>query len=516
MDAFVIISTSGEVLVERYYKNGANRSWFDEYLGKLRKRGPPSTHVTLHPIISVEGRQMIQILRNDVLLLAIQQFPSMLSIETIQRIADDISSHFDEPVSEQLIKSHFSSILALINEMLDFGLPSILEPNALSMLVPQQSPLSQALQMISPTRLMANVMGNGTASTEITGMPGDGMGSGSGMGVGSGILGCGSSVWWRRGSGTSGTNDVFVDLVERVSCIIDRSGRILANYLTGDATINSSLHGIPNFKLILKNSQVLGHHPILSFHPSVSVQKWKQDQTINFIPPDGSFTLFQYSLKHPSLSTPLNVSANFTFSDQTDILKDPLDGSHTSADAKSSGRSGKFEILIQPRPGFGGFSSLGSGADIVLENVRLSVLLPRWITGITTAEVNFGTVKFVDRQKTLTWSFTKFPLDGRQVAKSEGTLNIGEDEKKNTIVDDALSDKSGDDDDEPVVPIPRNEEIESLNLKDLSFPAFLNFWLPHQTLSGLAIDSLEISGAESIANKMVRCATTAGKIEFRL
>lgn len=191
MDAFIVLTSSGQILIERYYKNGANRSWIDGYLTKLRTSGP-LIHEVLHPVVSIDDETvLLQVLRNDLLFIGMgkQELPAMLLIEATHRMADNIARHFDEPnVSELLIKSHYSSVLSLVDEMLDNGMPSILEANTLQSLVVVKSPITDTLQqLISPSRFLSTVSKHAAASIDNEDVANEGLlsewgsvGSGSG------------------------------------------------------------------------------------------------------------------------------------------------------------------------------------------------------------------------------------------------------------------------------------------------------------------------------------------------
>lgn len=304
--------------------------------------------------------------------------------------------------------------------------------------------------------------------------------------------------WWRSGisstfvsgGGAVNENEICIDLIESLGCTVDRLGRLLNISLTGEITVDSNLKGIPNFKLMFKNPQFIRDSCILSFHPPVSRQKWMRDQTINFIPPNGKFCLLQYSYTKPlssvpadtvsmkpligTLMLPLNAVGNFIFNDvaydcDDDILSDGdyyyNEGSSRSINRFQASkqqekekqisrssiiqqqkknrriRTGRFELKLSPRNGFGTLSSLSSINDLVLENVRLLIPLPQWVSGIKTVagrasgitapavatcrpgdtttpsatgdtcNMSSGTLKFNNKQKTLIWNLGKYSLD---------------------------------------------------------------------------------------------------------
>ena len=63
---------------------------------------------------------------------------------------------------------------------------------------------------------------------------GAGLGTGSGQGEGSGLSGSGSDYWWRKGAVQYASNEVYVDLIEKISGIVDR-------WVRQGETVSSSL-----------------------------------------------------------------------------------------------------------------------------------------------------------------------------------------------------------------------------------------------------------------------------------
>lgn len=366
MDAFIVLDgPSSEILIGRYYKNGANEQWARAVAAALREK---DENVQQEFVVALEDRAHVIICRNDLYLVAItkQEYPVLLLTETLEQVLANLTLRVaaeDGTFNEATVKEHYGMVVTLIDEMLDFGLAGMLEPNALALLVPPKpGGVGSALQRISPSRIITDIVQsiNGPASENAAEMttadvlgtswvaenPGHWMGSGSGVGMGSGIIGCGSALWWRRGGVSHSSNEIHVNLLETLHCIVNTqaSDRILDAYVSGSVELKCQLTGIPNCRLVFKNPQVLGSSPLISFHPCVQLQKWKQEQVVAFVPPDGSFVPFQYSLTNPALVPPVRVSARFSFPDAISQATDtPSSASHF----------GKFEIALEPQRNFG-------------------------------------------------------------------------------------------------------------------------------------------------------------------
>lgn len=537
MDAFVILNgVSFDILVGRYYKNASNEQWARALAAVLRERSAEEFY--REPVVVLESRVHVILQRNDVYFVAItkQDYPTLLLIEVLEQCVSNLAQRLTtdaEALGSAVIQEHYATVVILIDEMLDFGLPGLLEPNALALLVPPKSGgLGSVLQRISPSRLITDFVQtlNGkpaeplsdTATETVLGqqrwgpaeVPGEWMGSGSGVGAGSGILGCGSALWWRRGGISSPAKEHHVALVETLHCAV-AADQILNAYVTGEIQFTSQLPGIPNCRLFLKNLNAFGMLPTMSFHPSVQLDKWKTEQVVAFVPPNGRFVPLNYSLWTPKLVPPLNVTARFIFPD--------LSNGDPKATPSGALPFGKFEITMVVNKEFRTLCSrFGSHENLILEKVKLAIRIPAWVTSLTSVEPSSGTVKFLSKRHLLTWTFSRFPLDFQraELQKCGGTLTL------NTAVFCSATDNKSVSQPQEKPPnslgsfessTPQNNTRRSatppaLLPKDLKPVGCLRFLIHHWTVSGISVDSVDVSGSAAPV-KSVR-TMTVGDIEY--
>ena len=102
-------------------------------------------------------------------------------------------------------------------------------------------------------------------------------------------------------------NQAFVDVTERVSSLISPKGEVLRSNIIGIITMRTMLSGMPLLKLGLNDKayfDVTGKKSNgktiemddFKFHNCVNINKFETDRVIEFIPPDGFFTLMNYRL----------------------------------------------------------------------------------------------------------------------------------------------------------------------------------------------------------------------------
>merc|ERR550514_2271649 len=170
--------------------------------------------------------------------------------------------------------------------------------------------MSKVVQVVagSSTQVLSDVppdlKGQGGALTAITAALGT---SGHAQ-----LGGASAEVWWRRQGVVYASNEVYVDIVERIDCIFDGNNHMVSGGISGDILVNSKLSGMPELTLTLRNPGVLQN---CSFHPCVRLHRMERDHALSFIPPDGEFTLASYWIPDTSIasSLPFNFSAQIGY-----------------------------------------------------------------------------------------------------------------------------------------------------------------------------------------------------------
>uniref|UniRef100_A0A2N9FLL4 MHD domain-containing protein n=1 Tax=Fagus sylvatica TaxID=28930 RepID=A0A2N9FLL4_FAGSY len=108
--------------------------------------------------------------------------------------------------------------------------------------------------------------------------------------------------------------EIFVDLIEKISITFSSSGYILTSEIDGTIQMKSYLTGNPEIRLALNDDLSIGRGGrsvydyrsssgsgavILddcNFHESVRLDSFEMDKTLSLVPPDGEFTVMNYRL----------------------------------------------------------------------------------------------------------------------------------------------------------------------------------------------------------------------------
>merc|ERR1711916_250811 len=66
-----------------------------------------------------------------------------------------------------------------------------------------------------------------------------------------------SNIWWRRSNVKYTTNEIYLDIVEEVDCIIDANGMMVTCEVAGKIQTNCMLSGMPDITLSFLNPMIM-------------------------------------------------------------------------------------------------------------------------------------------------------------------------------------------------------------------------------------------------------------------
>jgi AP-1 complex subunit mu len=176
-------------------------------------------------------------------------------------------------LEEESIRDNFVLIYELLDEVMDYGYPQVAEPKVLKAYITTGAhKLSSALA--KPPQAVTNV------------------------------------VSWRPEGIRYKKNEVFLDVVERLNCLIAANGTVLSSEILGAVRMKCQLTGMPELKLGLNDKAMFEAQgradgaaakravelEDVRFHQCVRLTRFESDRTISFVPPDGEFELMSYRL----------------------------------------------------------------------------------------------------------------------------------------------------------------------------------------------------------------------------
>jgi AP-1 complex subunit mu len=194
---------------------------------------------------------------------------AMMVFAFLYRLAEVLTEYF-RALEEESIKDNFVVTYELLDEMVDNGYPQITEPKVLKEYIKSESNRLEEKKAAVPLPPL-------------------------------------NAVSWRPEGIRHKKNEVFLDVVEKLSLLVASNGSVLRSEIIGALKMRCLLTGMPELKLGLNDKlqfeatgrQSKGKAIELEdtkFHQCVRLSRFESDRTISFIPPDGEFELMSYRL----------------------------------------------------------------------------------------------------------------------------------------------------------------------------------------------------------------------------
>ncbi|KAF9076627.1 Mu homology domain-containing protein [Rhodocollybia butyracea] len=273
----------------------------------------------------------------------------------------DILREYLGTVSAATLKDNFDIVYQLFEETLDAGgHPLTTYSNALRDIVIPPSLLNKLL----------NVTGTNFNST---------INSGFGAGAAAGPFS--SPLPWRKTGVRYNNNEIYFDVVEELRAIVNKNGLVTFSNVRGRIEANTKLSGTPDCSLNFTNSQVISD---CALHPCVRFQRWNRDKILSFVPPDGRFTLMDYTyspnplpsqsqvmLAKNNVALPFVIKANIELEDSGgsfDVLLTSRYSTHALenvvAEMHLGQGAGGIRCSVSRGSGGGGFINAGGSRNL--------------------------------------------------------------------------------------------------------------------------------------------------------
>ena len=344
-------------------------------------------------------------------------------LEFLQRAADTLEDFLGFPLVASKIESNYDVVVQVVEDMCDAGIVCSTEPNALR-------------ETVEVPTWMSNLLGGIglPASSPALSRPGSGSSMQSGFGNNlnlggpGGSTAGGSAIPWRRSNVRHTSNELYVDIVERLSVISAPSGRPLAAFAYGTLAFTAKISGIPDLLLTLSaaggRAGIQNAMGLPSFHPCIRLARWRDNPgTLSFVPPDGRFILATYEcdllpdlfnsesvadkIHTPSVKLPASIKIRPSLGalgDEIEVqLSLPLHSSSnpgSSTASRSNSSTGRFGTSLSS----GQFSgSTPSSPGFALEDVLVTVLFPSTVKNVTDFKCSKGEAHVILNEGIVEW-----------------------------------------------------------------------------------------------------------------
>ncbi|CAN8325788.1 unnamed protein product [Cochlearia groenlandica] len=369
---FFVLSQRGDTIVFRDYRAEVPKGSTETFFRKV-KFWKEDGNVEAPPIFNVDGVNYFHVKVVGLYFVAttrVNVSPS-LALELLQRIARVIKDYLGV-LNEDSFRKNFVLVYELLDEVIDFGYVQTTSTEVLKSFVFNE-PIVVAptrLQPIDPAAIFMQgskrLPGTAVTKSVVANEPGG-----------------------RR------REEIFVDIIEKISVTFSSSGYILTSEIDGTIQMKSYLSGNPEIRLALNEDLNIGRGGrsvydyrsssgsgvILddcNFHESVRLDSFDSDRTLSLVPPDGEFPVMNYRM--------------------TQEFKPPF---HVNTLIEEAGRL-KAEVIIKIRAEF--------PSDIIANTITVQMPLPNY-TSRASFELEPGAAgqktDFKESSKMLEWSFKK-------------------------------------------------------------------------------------------------------------
>ncbi|WOL18447.1 AP-4 complex subunit mu-like [Canna indica] len=370
---FFVLSQRGDNIVFRDYRGEVPKGSAEIFFRKV-KFWKEDEEEEAPPVFNADGVNYIHVKVAGLFFVAttrVNVSPSLV-LELLQRIAR-VTKDYLGVLNEDSLRKNFVLVYELLDEVIDFGYPQTTSTEVLKSYVFNEPIVVDAAHM--PPLGPASMFMQGTKR-----MPGTAVTK---------------SVVATEAGGRK-REEIFVDIIEKISVTFSSSGYILTSEIDGTIQMKSYLTGNPEIRLALNEELSIGRGGgsvydyrssagggavILddcNFHESVRLDSFDVDRTLTLIPPDGEFAVMNYRMTQ-EFKPPFRVNALIEEAGQL-----------------------KAEVIIKVRADF--------SASVTANTITVQMPVPTY-TARVSFELESGavgqTTDFKEGAKRLEWSLKK-------------------------------------------------------------------------------------------------------------
>ena len=346
ISSIYILDKKGRPIIFRNYRGDVTQ----DISSNFQKKVLELEENNLKPLFTINDVHYCWIRYKDVYIVAVsKRNPDIcLIFFFLHRLVDLLISYFNI-LEEESIRDNFVIIYEILDEVVDYGYPQNTDAKLLKEYI-----------KISSNRLMPRKpLTTEVINNQVSRVPG---------------------IKYQ-------INQAFVDVIERVSSLISHKGEMIRSDIIGQITMKSSLSGMPLLKLGLNDKsyfELTGKKPAdkmvdmddFKFHNCVNINKFESERVIEFIPPDGFFTLMNYRL-NLKIKPLIWVEVN-----------------------RKEITSTKMKFLVKAKNNCKG--------DSIANNVAIHIPVPNDLQN-PLFKSSLGSVTYSPDKEVLIWSLRKFP-----------------------------------------------------------------------------------------------------------
>jgi len=273
VSSLLFINFKGDILIYRSYKDDVSRAEVMQFCNKI----VATREAKENPIIRLDNVNYIHTTTGEITLLATTKSNSnvALILQFLYQVVTLCKAYFGGEFNESQIRKNFVLIYELLDEIMDFGLPQILDPDVLKLYITQGG-----IKKELDAHQIANKL------KQVTGI-----------------------ISWRPEGIKHRKNELWIDVIESINLLQSTKGNVLRADVSGNIEVKCQLSGMPECKFGMNDKVMLtkekrntadGGIQIddLKLHHCVRLGAFEQERAITFVPPEGCFTLMSYRINN--------------------------------------------------------------------------------------------------------------------------------------------------------------------------------------------------------------------------
>jgi AP-2 complex subunit mu-1 len=290
ISSILLINLKGEILILRAYKDNVSRSELQVFCNRV----VAAKESRDKPVQNLGGCHFIHTTHGDVVLVAATKdnVNVVLVLKLLYKMMELFRAYFDGAINENQIRRNFVLIYELLDEIIDYGYPQILEADVLKKYITQGGAKTGVDLNDQEQLKKITVQATGVCS-------------------------------WRAEGIKYRKNEVYIDVVENINILMSAKRERLRADVSGQIIVKCQLSGMPeckfgmNDKLIMSSGDAQRSRTSdkgialddFRFHQCVRLSKFDVDREITFIPPDGNFELMTYRITE-NIESPFKLLPN--------------------------------------------------------------------------------------------------------------------------------------------------------------------------------------------------------------
>ncbi|CRG94602.1 adaptor complexes medium subunit family [Plasmodium gallinaceum] len=311
MDSFCIFSPNGKLMIEQIFNNKIkNNLEYDLKEIITSKKHNKDYYLILNNenetqfLKKNENNFVYLIKKDDLLFISLKKNENnpILIIEMTQELIKNLKKYFNtDKLNENILINNYSIVNFLINEILVQGRPSLFIDEILKILVKNEFSFLNETLKFSPipnniynmiTQKKNNLINNLNNENNINYSYSNGNSVNSNDSM---------HIYWRVNNNNVSSNEIYIDVIENVNCIVNKFNKIIHYCVEGNVVINATVKGSPLIKLYINNIDLnkCNFHFTVNYSKLINRKKLKKDENvIYFVPLSHEFVLLQYFYFH--------------------------------------------------------------------------------------------------------------------------------------------------------------------------------------------------------------------------